>query len=252
MADLSTAAAGGGTEKSTAELLSEWANFVGDVFQALMLGILFLLCVMVIVLLFRNRRKLTDKLLELSALRMGAVEMSFERAAESLDEIMTKMKAFPPVKKTTAGTERIIVTRTDSERVYYRFKRSGSVLNGRSLLWVDDRPANNDTERHLFESLGARVFFALDNDRALELLIDTPFDVIISDIGRPEGVESGLKLPARLPQGRQPPVIFYISEFDPEKPKPPGSFGITNRPDELAHLVLDALERVTRDDRRQD
>ena len=39
------------------------------------------------------------------------------------------------------------------------------------------------------------------------------------------------------------PVIFYIGIFDPKLGIPGGAFGITNRPDELLHLVLDALER---------
>jgi hypothetical protein len=39
------------------------------------------------------------------------------------------------------------------------------------------------------------------------------------------------------------PVIFYIGVFNPEKGTPAQAFGITNRPDELLHLTLDALER---------
>jgi hypothetical protein len=38
-------------------------------------------------------------------------------------------------------------------------------------------------------------------------------------------------------------VIFYVSVINQDKPLPPGAFGLTNRPDELLHLVIDALER---------
>jgi hypothetical protein len=40
------------------------------------------------------------------------------------------------------------------------------------------------------------------------------------------------------------PVIFYVGVFDPGKGVPPEAFGITNRPDELLHLTIDALERI--------
>jgi len=40
------------------------------------------------------------------------------------------------------------------------------------------------------------------------------------------------------------PVIFYIGYPDPSKGVPPHAFGITHRPDELLHLIMDALERV--------
>jgi len=39
-------------------------------------------------------------------------------------------------------------------------------------------------------------------------------------------------------------VVFYVSVVYQDKPLPPGAFGLTNRPDELLHLVIDALEPV--------
>jgi hypothetical protein len=37
------------------------------------------------------------------------------------------------------------------------------------------------------------------------------------------------------------PVVFYIDWFRTESGTPPGAFGVTDRPDELLQLVLDAL-----------
>jgi hypothetical protein len=39
-------------------------------------------------------------------------------------------------------------------------------------------------------------------------------------------------------------VILYVTDPDPETPRPAGSAGITHDPAELLHLVLDVLERV--------
>jgi hypothetical protein len=44
-------------------------------------------------------------------------------------------------------------------------------------------------------------------------------------------------------QGISTPLIFYIREVDEARGTPVGAFAITDRPDELLHLVLDVLER---------
>ena len=44
-------------------------------------------------------------------------------------------------------------------------------------------------------------------------------------------------------ENKTTPVIFYVGVFEPERGVPGQAFGITNRPDELLHLTLDALER---------
>ena len=55
------------------------------------------------------------------------------------------------------------------------------------LLWVDDIPANNTNERRAFEDYGIQVETTLSTNEALERLAREQFDVIISDMDRPEG-----------------------------------------------------------------
>ena len=44
--------------------------------------------------------------------------------------------------------------------------------------------------------------------------------------------------------GFHQPVIFYVGRPEPEKGAPAGAFGLTNRPDQLLQLVVDALSRT--------
>ena len=44
--------------------------------------------------------------------------------------------------------------------------------------------------------------------------------------------------------GYSQPVIFYIGRPNPAAGAPPGAFGVTNRPDELLQLTIDAFSRV--------
>jgi hypothetical protein len=72
--------------------------------------------------------------------------------------------------------------------------------------------------------------------------------MIISDIDRayPEpNPRAGLDMLPRLAEaGVHLPVVFYVGRLDPAAGVPPGAFGVTNRPDELLNLTLDALERI--------
>lgn len=51
-------------------------------------------------------------------------------------------------------------------------------------------------------------------------------------------------LPRLRKAGFHQPVIYYIGRPDPGAGVPPGAFGVTNRPDQLLQLVIDALSRV--------
>ena len=51
-------------------------------------------------------------------------------------------------------------------------------------------------------------------------------------------------LPRLRNAGFHQPVIFYIGRPEPGAGVPAGAFGVTNRPDQLLQLVVDALSRV--------
>jgi hypothetical protein len=44
--------------------------------------------------------------------------------------------------------------------------------------------------------------------------------------------------------GFHQPVIFYVGRPEPGAGVPADAFGLTNRPDQLLQLVIDALSRV--------
>jgi hypothetical protein len=74
------------------------------------------------------------------------------------------------------------------------------------------------------------------------------FDIILSDIGRdlPQtDPTAGLTMLPRLREaGFHQPIIFYVGRFDAGAGVPAGAFGVTNRPDQLLQLTIDALSRV--------
>lgn len=110
------------------------------------------------------------------------------------------------------------------------------------ILWVDDRPWNNEAERSVLERRGATVLIARSGEEALEVAAGEGVDLVISHIDPAEdpATETGIRLWASQ---RAVPVIHYVPDADPSRQAPAGSFGLTDQPGELMALILEALER---------
>lgn len=134
------------------------------------------------------------------------------------------------------------ISLTDLGKASRRITSQQALLKGARLLWIDDRPDNNRHEIKLFEEAGARVDTRLTSAAAEAAIMHVTFDLIISDIDREGTATEGLRLANDLAQvHNSPPLIFYVAHA--RRPAPVSAFGITDRPDELVHLVLDSLGR---------
>ncbi|ANL87877.1 SAV_2336 N-terminal domain-related protein [Rhizobium phaseoli] len=119
---------------------------------------------------------------------------------------------------------------------------------GVKILWVDDIPSNNIYPKDRFEEeLDADCTIALSTAEGLELLTGAAaFDVIITDMGRPEGDEAGMDLFVAIRKmGIDIPVIIYAARWvtsarNRKRARDAGVFGTTNDAEELFRLVLEA------------
>jgi hypothetical protein len=118
-----------------------------------------------------------------------------------------------------------------------RAKRLQGMLAGARVVWVVDRPGTVAAESRLLQSLGMLVSVFSTNSEVKAALKDGGLDVVISDLERSKG-DPALALAGLT---GDVPLIYYTAER--VAGVPPGAFGLTNRPDELLHLVIDALER---------
>ena len=100
------------------------------------------------------------------------------------------------------------------------------------------------TSAGCFGQLKVDIDIAKSTEEAIEMLRNGRYDLVLSDMARGQEATAGLQLLKQLRDTNKGiPVILYIGVVNPEKGVPAGAFGITNRPDELLHLTLDALER---------
>lgn len=115
-----------------------------------------------------------------------------------------------------------------------------------TILWVDDQPDNNIYERQSLQALGIKFVSAKSTEEALKQINNQPFDVIISDMGRPPDNRAGYTLLQNLrASGDKTPYIIYSGSNTPEhkaEARKNAAFGSTNSAAELFEYVLLALQ----------
>lgn len=121
-------------------------------------------------------------------------------------------------------------------------------LDGRKILWADDRPSNNSSARQAFEALGIRFDFALNTDEAIRLLRNQHFDLVISDMGRPPDAKAGYTLLDQLRSaGNSIPYVIYSSAGsdleNQAEARRRGALGSTNSSNDLFQIVITELTR---------
>jgi CheY-like chemotaxis protein len=118
-------------------------------------------------------------------------------------------------------------------------------MEGSRILWVDDRPDNNRYERQALEALGLRIDLSTSTEQALERIQERPYDLVISDMGRPPDDRAGYTLLRKLRDaGYSTPFIIYAGSRDPrhvQEARQRGAIGTTNRPQELLEMVTEAI-----------
>lgn len=113
------------------------------------------------------------------------------------------------------------------------------------VLRIAKNPTRFDKyEGEIIKSLGAEILYATTSTESEIKIMNEEIDVIISSVQREGNPQEGFDFHAKLVnQGVDIPFIFYVGYADPGRGVPPYAFGITHKPNELIHLLIDALER---------
>jgi CheY-like chemotaxis protein len=127
---------------------------------------------------------------------------------------------------------------------FLRATRAAPLIAGLRVLWIDDHPEWVAEEIATLRQLGARVRTVRNTREALGVLRASPgWRLIVSDIRRGRDANAGVSAIQALHDAAPGvPIIFFVGDYDPSRGVPPGALGITNRTDELLHLLVDVVE----------
>jgi CheY-like chemotaxis protein len=86
------------------------------------------------------------------------------------------------------------------------------------VLWVDDRPANNEFERKWLRPHGIVFDSVVSTDEALEQLANESYDLVITDLGREHSSDRSATAGAAfldqpIVRSGGPPVIVYAGRW---------------------------------------
>jgi hypothetical protein len=133
------------------------------------------------------------------------------------------------------------VSPAQADRAAHRLAQAATLLSCTRLLWVDDAPEGNVLEIKALRRLCVAIDLAQSNEDARRALSSGIYDLVISDIERESEGSAGMAMVNEVQRAPFPPIlIYYVGR---ERPLPEGAFGLTTRPDELFHLIVDALSR---------
>ena len=118
-------------------------------------------------------------------------------------------------------------------------------LTGRSILWVDDRPANNALAVRALRQFKLDVVEATTTEAALEAMAERRFDLVISDMGRGENMRAGYDLLERIRESNESiPFLIFSSSDKPQHRQEALDRGAqlsTNSIIELIDFIIDHL-----------
>jgi CheY-like chemotaxis protein len=195
--------------------------------------------VLVTALAFIFRRTIEDTLLpRVSGVKVLGIEISF--AKEELDRASSRPRL------TKAG---MAPSKGDRHAALERAREAAPLLQGAEVLWLDDHPSRNRSERRMLQAFGVMIDVVTTNSEALAMLRQHRYDLLISDIERNGDHDAGPAFAREIahPNPLAKPVIFYVGTLDRDAGTPAHAFAITNRPDHLLHYVIDVLARWRRD-----
>jgi CheY-like chemotaxis protein len=116
------------------------------------------------------------------------------------------------------------------------------------VLWIDDRPANNEYERKWLRGYGLVFDNVVSTDEALEQLANDTYDLVITDLGRRGSSDRSSTAGAAFLENpivrSGPPVIVYAdrkAEAQAQALRDRGAREMTADRERLFEIVLDLL-----------
>jgi CheY-like chemotaxis protein len=132
-------------------------------------------------------------------IKVGGNELTVEEASEQQSERLIDLQS-----KLAAIESRLAIKGEAIQTFDLLFEPSK-----KCILWVDDMPRNNSFLVASIQSQGYEVDIALSTDNAISMFRNGSYDIVISDMNRPNDKKAGITL-ARNIRNLKSDVPIYI------------------------------------------
>jgi hypothetical protein len=191
--------------------------------------------VFALLIVFRFSSSINDILLP----RLGKIKSSGIEFEFVIDQINSALELAEKMPKWN-----IKVSQYEKEIIQKRILKNKECFYNKKIAWIDDEPENLINEISLLKNLNVKINIYKSNSSFIDNGIsDLKYDLVLSDIYRDNNTGNGLDLLDTILVKEKIPIIFYIGTYDPGLGTPKYTFGITNKPNELFHLIIDVFNR---------
>lgn len=132
-------------------------------------------------------------------LKVAGNELTMEEASEQQRLIVSDIQS------KLADLEKRLITSSKISLI----SEQVPIRNSKRVLWVDDRPKNNSFFVATLEDKGIKVDIALSTEDGMDKFRSLSYDIVISDMGRPEGEKAGIDLAQKI-RGLNKDVPLFI------------------------------------------
>jgi Effector-associated domain 11 len=199
--------------------------------------------------------KREDENIESSQISMGTLSLlndieaqseQFKRFLADISESVERIdKMTIPILEDTTIRKNLFLSENQKATILQRLSNVKERNLSLKALWIDDNLPCTLSEQRLINALNVEIDSAHNSEMAETMIKNTTYHFIVSDMLRKENPTEGTNFVTKLvKQNIHIPVILYVTKYNIEKGVPPHIFGITNKPSELLHLVMDIIERI--------
>jgi PAS domain S-box-containing protein len=179
--------------------------------------------------------------------RLDAIRREVARIADIIDRLGDMVKADSYETVHYVGPSRMVDLRSEDRKRYEPDPR----LRGLRILVVDDDQGISRTLQEMLEADGCTVDVAEDGERALEILADAPFDLVLSDVVMPrmDGYELYHQVQKKYPD--TPVLMMTAFHYDKDhiikRSRIEGLEGVIFKkpvdPDRLRRAIVDSVRK---------
>ncbi len=139
-------------------------------------------------------------------IKVAGNELTMEEASEQQRAIVSDLQS------KLAELERRLTTSPPPATTHVQFEAPPAT--NKRILWVDDNPKNNSFIVASLEERGARVDTALSTTEAIAKFKKLRYDIVLSDMGRPEGDKAGLDLTSKIKSiSPKTPIFIFCGSW---------------------------------------
>ncbi len=198
--------------------------------------------------------KREDENIELAQITVGILSLlediefqseQFKRFLSDISESVERVETTIPILEDSTIRKNLFVSDNQKATILQRLSNVKERNLSLKALWIDDNLPLTLSEQRLINALNVQIDSAHNSEIAESMIKNTTYHFIVSDMLRNGNPTEGFDFITKLvKQNIHIPAILYITKYNTEKGVPPHVFGVTNKPSELLHLVMDIIERI--------